>query len=73
MTVHTLHYYRFFYPPQPRCRLAIAKDEAFCFYYPEWVMALESAGADVVPFSPLHDQKLPDNCDGLLLGGGYPE
>ncbi|NLD91132.1 MAG: ATP-binding cassette domain-containing protein, partial [Fibrobacter sp.] len=63
----------FFYPPQPRCRLAIAKDEAFCFYYPEWVMALESAGADVVPFSPLHDQKLPDNCDGLLLGGGYPE
>ena len=36
-------------------------------------MALESAGADVVPFSPLHDQKLPDNCDGLLLGGGYPE
>ncbi len=59
--------------PQTRCRLAIAKDEAFCFYYPEWVQALESAGAEVVPFSPLHDQKLPDNCNGLLLGGGYPE
>ncbi|HMA66078.1 MAG TPA: cobyrinate a,c-diamide synthase [Chitinispirillaceae bacterium] len=59
--------------PQPRCRLAIAKDDAFCFYYPEWVMALESTGAEVVPFSPLHDQKLPDDCDGLLLGGGYPE
>lgn len=58
---------------RPLCRLAIAKDEAFCFYYPEWVMALESAGAEVVPFSPLHDQKMPDNCDGLLLGGGYPE
>jgi cobyrinic acid a,c-diamide synthase len=60
-------------PPEVRCRLAIAKDEAFCFYYPEWVMALEAAGAEVVPFSPLHDQMLPDNCDGLLLGGGYPE
>jgi cobyrinic acid a,c-diamide synthase len=59
--------------PPVRCRLAIAKDEAFCFYYPEWVHALEAAGAEVVPFSPVHDQTLPDNCDGLLLGGGYPE
>lgn len=56
-----------------RCRLAIAKDEAFCFYYPEWIRSLEAAGAEVIPFSPVHDKKLPYNCDGLLLGGGYPE
>ena len=54
-------------------RIAIARDEAFCFYYEENLRMLEQAGAELIYFSPLHDQRLPDNIHGLLLGGGYPE
>lgn len=54
-------------------RIAIAKDEAFCFYYKENLTVLEQEGCQLVPFSPLHDKKLPDNVGGILLGGGYPE
>lgn len=53
--------------------IAIARDEFFCFYYEENLKLLEQLGARLVFFSPLHDEKLPDDCDGLLLGGGYPE
>lgn len=56
-----------------RPRLAVAKDEVFCFYYEENLRLLEEAGAELVYFSPLHDEKIPDNVSGLLLGGGYPE
>jgi cobyrinic acid a,c-diamide synthase len=48
------------------------KDEAFCFYYAENLAALETAGATLVPVSPLHDQRLP-RIDALYAGGGYPE
>ncbi|MBQ7796005.1 MAG: cobyrinate a,c-diamide synthase [Lachnospiraceae bacterium] len=53
--------------------IAIAKDEAFCFYYEDNLRLLEENGAELAYFSPIHDRKLPDNCSGILLGGGYPE
>lgn len=53
--------------------IAVAMDEAFCFYYEDNLRMLEKCGAQLQYFSPLHDTELPDNCDALLLGGGYPE
>lgn len=58
---------------EKKLRLAIAKDEAFCFYYQENLKLLSKMGFELVPFSPLHDKKLPEHISGLLLGGGYPE
>ena len=54
-------------------RMGIAQDEAFCFYYQENLDFLRGLGWELIPFSPLHDAKLPDRLDGILLGGGYPE
>ncbi len=56
-----------------RVRLGIARDAAFCFYYEDNLDLLRAAGAELIPFSPLTDSKLPDDLDGLYLGGGYPE
>ncbi|MCM1552097.1 MAG: cobyrinate a,c-diamide synthase [Butyrivibrio sp.] len=56
-----------------RVRIGIARDEAFCFYYEENLRVLELLGAELVPFSPLHDARLPEGLRGLILGGGYPE
>ncbi len=53
--------------------IAVAKDEAFCFYYEDNLNILERFGAKIEYFSPLHDNGLPDGCCGILLGGGYPE
>ena len=54
-------------------RLAVARDEAFSFYYEENLKMFEEAGVELVGFSPIHDTSLPENISGILLGGGYPE
>ncbi len=57
----------------PTVRIGLARDKAFCFYYEENLRLLRRAGAEIVPFSPLDAGGLPENLDGLYLGGGYPE
>ena len=56
-----------------KLRIGLAKDEAFCFFYEDNLDLLRAMGAELVPFSPIHDAHLPENLDGLLLYGGYPE
>lgn len=53
--------------------IAVARDEAFCFYYAENLALLERCGVRLQFFSPLRDKALPEHCCGVLLGGGYPE
>jgi len=52
--------------------VAVARDKAFCFYYQDNLELLAELGVKITYFSPLKDKKVPE-CDGLILGGGYPE
>lgn len=54
-------------------RIGVAEDEAFCFFYEDNFELLKEMGAELIPFSPLKDGNFPDELDGLLLYGGYPE
>ncbi len=53
--------------------VAVAKDEAFCFYYKDNLDLLRELGCEVRTFSPLKDENLPENTSCIYIGGGYPE
>lgn len=59
--------------PVGHVRLAVAMDEAFCFYYEDNLEMLRRLGVEIFPFSPIKDSHLPENIQGIYLGGGYPE
>ncbi|MEG0829116.1 MAG: cobyrinate a,c-diamide synthase [Anaerovoracaceae bacterium] len=54
-------------------RIGVALDNAFCFYYQDNLDMLTELGAEIIEFSPLKDKKLPEDIQGMIFGGGYPE
>jgi cobyrinic acid a,c-diamide synthase len=60
-------------PTDPPVPIAVARDAAFCFYYPDNLELLRQAGAELISFSPVAGESFPQHVAGLYLGGGYPE
>jgi cobyrinic acid a,c-diamide synthase len=58
---------------EPVCKVAVAFDESFNFYYYDNLSSLRKNGVSLVFFSPIKDRSIPINVDGLLIGGGFPE
>jgi len=56
-----------------RIRVGLARDKAFHFYYPDNLDELVTQGCELIEFSPIADDHLPEGIDGLYIGGGYPE
>jgi len=54
-------------------KIGVAKDECFCFIYKDNIELLERFGAEIIYFSPLNDEHLPDDIEGMIIPGGYPE
>jgi cobyrinic acid a,c-diamide synthase len=73
LTFHSRSNTRDGFLPPPGQRIALAQDRAFSFVYPHVVDAWRSAGAEILPFSPLGDQAPPEHADSCWLPGGYPE
>jgi len=64
-----------FYQPPKQCelRIAVARDAVFGFYYPADLERFSTLGVTLIDFDTTKDKKLPDNIDGLFIGGGFPE
>lgn len=58
---------------EKRIRIAVAKDRAFGFYYADNLKFLKRSGCELLTFSPLKDHRIPEDVDGIYIGGGYPE
>jgi cobyrinic acid a,c-diamide synthase len=60
-------------PREQIVRIGLARDKAFSFYYEDNLDLLTFYGCEIVPFSPIRDEELPPNLDGIFIGGGFPE
>jgi cobyrinic acid a,c-diamide synthase len=60
-------------PKENSVRIGLARDEAFSFYYEDNLDLLIFYGCEIISFSPIRDERLPSNLDGIYIGGGFPE